>query len=109
MTSEELREEDIKFKKLADEFNKKRASDLSNEGAISLAEAILSEIRLEIKHVVAAHRISPDSIEVQAAVKNMDNLLGSDYFNILTMGHGDSVHESFRRDCGIKNEVKQVG
>ena len=109
MTKEELEREDAYFKQLADEFNAKDPSSLDNEGIISLAEAILSEIRLEIKHVIAAHYISPTSKDVKNAVKNMDDLLGSDYFNILTMGHGSVVHDSFRRKIGIEGEVKKIG
>lgn len=109
MTKEEMDREDAFFKKLADEFNAKDASELDNEGIISLAEAVLDEIRLEMKHVIAAHHISPKSKDVKIAVKNMDDLLGSDYFNVLTMGHGAAVHESFRKRCGLRTEVKKVG
>ena len=89
------------FQREADAFNARNSNDLNNEGVINLAEAILTEIRIEIKHVVAAYLISPNNKEVKRAVKNMDDLLGSDYFNILTMGHGAVVHEIFRKDCHL--------
>lgn len=109
MTREEIEREDAFFQQLADEFNAKDASELDNEGVISLAEAILAEIRLEIKHVLIAHRISPDNKEVKRAMKNLDNLLKSDYFNILTMGHGSAVYEYFRQKCSNEAEVMDVG
>lgn len=89
------------FQKEADRFNARKYGDLNNEGVINLAEAILTEIRIEMKHVVAAYRVNPNNKEVKNAVKNMDDLLGSDYFNILTMGHGAAVHDIFRRDCDL--------
>ena len=108
MTNDILERDDAFYQKMADEFNAKDPKELNSEGVISLAEAVLSEIYLEIKHVVTAYHISPDCEDVKIAVKNMDTLLGSKYFDILTMGHGAMVQHSFRRKCGIEMEEIKI-
>ena len=101
MTNEIVRD-DAWFKSEAMKFNCKSGKDLNDEGALLLTETILSEIKTEMNHVIRAFGMNPDSKEVQASVKNMDDLLDSDYFNILTMGHGIDLRDKFRRKCRIQ-------
>ena len=98
---------DAYCKREVERFNAKNSSELNDEGAISLAEAVLTEIRTEMKHIIAAYHISPKSTDVQNSIQKMDELLGSSYFNILTMGHGAVVHKQFRNTCNYYPEVTQ--
>ena len=111
MTDNRLAMEDAMFKAMADVFNAKDPKELDNEGVISLVEEILKGIRIDMKHVIAAYRISPKSPEVLNSVKNMDDLLRSNYFNILTMGHGATLSQYFREKVHIEddNGVKKIG
>lgn len=89
------------FEEESRKFHEKGVDGLSNEGVLNLAETILKEIKIEMNHVIRAHQISPDNPDVIRSVKNMDDLLDSSYFYILTMGHGGALHDYFRRKCNI--------
>lgn len=93
--------DDAWFEEESRKFHAKGADALSNEGVLNLAETIIKEIKEEVKHVVRAHYMSPDDDAVKASVTNMRDLLNSEYFYILTMGHGNSLRDYFERKCGI--------
>lgn len=95
--------DDAWFEEESRKFHAKGTDGLSNEGVLNLAEAIIKEIKDEAQHVIRAHRISPDDDAVKDSVTNMRDLLNSEYFYILTMGHGDSFRDYFERKCGITN------
>ena len=95
------------FKAESQKFHAKGIDALDDTGAVNLAEAILKEIKADAKSVIRAYRMSPDNPDVQTAVKNMDDLLDSDYFYILTMGHGNALRDEFRRRCNLNEALKQ--
>lgn len=82
-------------------FHAKGIDALDDNGVVNLAETILTEIKTEMRHVIRAYQMSPDSDDVKIAIKNMNDLLDSDYFYILTMGHSDGLRDEFRRRCDL--------
>ena len=92
---------DAWFEEESRKFHEKGVDKLSNEGILNLTESILREIKEEMNHVIRAHHISPDNPDVIRSVKNMDDLLNSSYFYILSMGHGTALSDYFRKKCGI--------
>ena len=95
------------FEEESRKFHEKGVDGLSNEGVLNLTETILKEIKIEMNHVIRAHQISPDNPDVIRSVKNMDDLLDSSYFYILTMGHGTALQDYFRRKCGISGRSNE--
>lgn len=95
--------DDAWFEEESRKFHAKGTDSLSDEGVLNLAETLIKEIKKEVQHVIRAHHMSPDSDDVKRSVKNMDDLLNSDYFYILTMGHSSSLRDYFERKCNIKN------
>lgn len=92
---------DAWFEAESQKFHAKGIDALDDTGVVNLAEAILKEIKADVKSVIRAYRMSPDNSDVQAAVKNMDDLLDSNYFYILTMGHSNVLRDEFRRRCNL--------
>lgn len=93
--------DDAWFEEESRKFHEKGADGLSNEGALNLAEAILKEIKAEMEHVIDTYKMSPDDPYTIQSVKKMEKLLDSNYFYILTMGHGSPLRDYFRRKCNI--------
>lgn len=95
--------DDSWFEEESRKFHAKGPDALDNEGVVYLAEAILTEIRSEMEHVVRAYQMSPDDKGVLSSVKNMNDLLNSKFFYALTLGHGAEIIEKFRERCDIND------
>lgn len=93
--------DDAWFEEERRKFHARGAEALDNEGVVFLAEAILTEIRSEMDHVIQAYRMNPEDEGVLSAVKNMDTLLNSKFFYTLTLGHGSEIIEKFKERCDI--------
>lgn len=91
--------DDSWFEEESRKFHAKGPQTLDNEGVVFLAEAILTEIRSEIEHVIRAYKMNPEDENIRCAVKNMDDFLNSKFFYALTLGHGAEIIEKFRERC----------
>lgn len=81
-------------------YNRLETKDISDEGAVRLAEAILIDLKQDMKDISARLKQAPRDKEAYASARTMLRFLRSDYVDGLTMGHGSAVADMFIDMCG---------
>ena len=81
-------------------YKRLTVEDISDDGAIRLAETILLGLKDDMKSISAKIRQDPHDKECRASAMSMLHLLQSDYIDALTMGHGQAVADMFIDMCG---------
>ena len=74
--------------------NYKRIKDLTYEKAIRLAEAILGRISQDSRDLIQAAPITGKK-RLKNEIERLREVYSSDYYNILSMGHGDDALAEF--------------
>lgn len=81
-------------------YRRLTAEDISDDGAVRLAETILLGLKEDMKSIAAKVKEEPRNKECRASAISMLHLLRSDYIDALTMGHGQAVADIFTGMCG---------
>lgn len=97
--------DDEYFEEESKRFHSMGGNAINDDGAVALTEAILDGICIEMKHLSKAYNSNPTNNGILSAIRKLDKLLASRYFNILTMGHGAEIHAKFREECGVPEGV----
>lgn len=72
--------------------------DLNNEGVIMLLEVVLSEIKNEGDALIKSVRLKGTNNDNKQRIRIHRNLLKSDYYNKISMGHGEESRIEFDKD-----------